>query len=66
MKKLNYQNQHDVRARAALRAVRLQELLFGGGVASPVGPTSGARLGTSLPLATESPVKTKWPDELGE
>ena len=66
MKKLDHKNQHDVPARGALRALRLQELLFGGGAASPLARTGGAPLGTSLPLAAEAPVKTKWPEELGE
>jgi hypothetical protein len=65
MKKLDHKKQRDVQARAALRALRLQELLFGGGATVSADPTTGAPLGTSLSLETES-VASKWPDDLGE
>jgi hypothetical protein len=66
MKKPDHKKQRGVQARTALRALRLQELLFGGGAASPVAPTSGAPLGTSLPLATGTGGEGKWPYSLGE
>jgi hypothetical protein len=62
MKKLEDKNQRDVPARAGLRALRLQELLFGGGASTPVPPTSQLPLGTSLPLAGSGgePPKVPW------
>jgi hypothetical protein len=65
MKKLDHKNQRDVPARATLRALRLQELLFGGGAAAPADPTRSARLGTSL-LTGTGVHEVKWPDNRGE
>ena len=65
MKKLDHKNQRDVQARAGLRALRLQELLFGGGAAVPADPTRSALLGTSL-LTGTGIHEVKWPDTGGE
>jgi hypothetical protein len=65
MKKLNHKNRHDVQAGAGLRALRLQELLFGGGASAPVDPTGGTPLGTSLQIAAGSN-GIKYPDNGGE
>ena len=65
MKKLDHKNQRDVQARAALRALRLQELLFGRGASASAGSTRSAALGTSIPMGA-GVNEVKYPVEAGE
>ena len=65
MKKLHHKNRHDVQAGTALRALKLQELLFGGGAPAPADPTGITPLGTSLQITAGSN-GIKYPDNGGE
>jgi hypothetical protein len=65
MKKLGHKHHRDVQARTTLRALRLQELLFGGGASAPFDLTRSAPLGTSIPMGT-GVNEVKYPDAAGE
>jgi hypothetical protein len=65
MKKLDHKHQRDVQARARLRALRLQELLFGGGGSASADLTRSTPLGTSLPTGARVN-DLKYPNAAGE